>query len=121
MSNTRKPQRDPGTYCPLWRRDVSKVCHTCEWYIKLEGTHPQNGSRIDEWGCSIAFMPILQIESSQQSRQAGASADKVATEVRKFHQSMVGLNNVMLAVANSKDNDQDNLLDFKVVDDAKSQ
>ena len=75
-------------FCPLWRRDVSKVCHTCEWYVHLIGTNPQTEERIDDWGCSIGFMPTLQIETTQQQRQAGASSDKVANEVAKFHDTM---------------------------------
>ncbi len=98
MANTEKPRRNPGTVCPLHRKDVSKVCHTCDWYTRLIGKHPQTNEQIDEWGCAIFFMPMLQIESSQQMRQAGASADKVATEVQRFHKSMADMNSLALVM-----------------------
>lgn len=61
--------------CPL----IKKECmgHNCEWYIHLQGTHPQSGEVQDEWGCSIAWLPILLVENAKESRQAAASTDKV--------------------------------------------
>lgn len=89
MQNTEKPRsKDSDTYCPLWRKPLSKVCHTCEWYIQMRGKDPQSETMLDHWGCAIRWMPILQIESTQQARQAGASADKVATEVENLHKTM---------------------------------
>lgn len=93
--STEKPRAKPGMTCPLWKRDMSKVCHTCEWWTQLRGTNPQGGE-IDEWGCAIKWLPILMIENAQQSRQAGASMDKVATEIRYFHGNMVKQNAELL-------------------------
>ena len=89
MINTEKPRPKVGSgYCPLWRKPLSRVCHTCEWYVQIKGKDPQGEQTFDHWGCAIAWMPILQIEGTQQSRQAGASSDKVATEVAKLHETM---------------------------------
>jgi hypothetical protein len=41
-------------------------------------------------------MTKLSLEFSQQARQAGASSDKVATEVAKFHKSMVAMNHIAI-------------------------
>jgi hypothetical protein len=61
----------------------------------LRGVHPQTGEPIpDEWNCALAHSTKLLIENSQQSRQAGASADKVATEVKNFHDKMVQMNHL---------------------------
>lgn len=89
---TEKPRRSPGTFCPLWRRDVSKVCHTCEWFIHVRGKNPQSMDDIDHWGCAMSFMPLLMIENSQQQRQTGAA-------VESFRNEMVKANQQMLAVA----------------------
>lgn len=95
MQNTEKPRsKDSDTYCPLWRKPLSKVCHTCEWYINLKGKDPQGNSVLDHWGCAIRWLPIIQIETTQETRQAGASSDKVANEIAKFHQSMNNANAV---------------------------
>lgn len=89
MQNTEKPRsKDNDTCCPLWQKPLSKVCHKCEWYINLKGKDPQGEMTLDHWGCAIRWLPILQIETTQQARQAGASSDKVANEIKDFHESM---------------------------------
>jgi hypothetical protein len=80
-----KPIAPQGNYCPLWRKDVSKVCHTCEWYERMVGTHPSTGEPMDKWGCAIRWMPILQIEARK-----GMDGVQKATE--SFRNEMVQMN-----------------------------
>ena len=40
--------------------------------IQVKGNHPQTGQEIEEWDCTVAFLPMLIIEASQQARQTGA-------------------------------------------------
>lgn len=68
------PIAPKGTNCPLWKKDVSKVCHTCEWYEPIFGTHPQTGERIDKWMCAMKALIITTIDAG---KQAGATADAV--------------------------------------------
>lgn len=96
MVETEKPRAKKGMKCPLWQKDMSQVCHTCEWFIQVRGKDPQSLQEIDQWGCAIKWLPILTIENIQQARQAGASADKVANEIRYFHASMVKQNENLL-------------------------
>lgn len=63
---------------------------TCAFFVITKGMNPQTGQEMDDPGCSIYFMPILQIEVAQKIRQATASTDKVATEVAKHHATAVG-------------------------------
>ena len=65
----------------------------CAFFIKLAGTNPQTGEIVDDPGCSIHFMPIIQLEGNQHSRQVMASTDKVANEVRKHHATFVAVLN----------------------------
>lgn len=83
-----KPRRKPGSYCPLWRSDVSKVCHTCDWYTQVRGKHPQSDEIIDHWGCAIAFMPLLMVENSQMQRQTGSAVESFRNEMVKANQQM---------------------------------
>lgn len=85
-----KPRADAGMSCPLWRKDMSKVCHACPLWIQLRGKHPQSEEIIDKWGCSLAFMPLLMLEGAQQTRQAGAA-------IESFRNEMVRLNEPSLA------------------------
>jgi hypothetical protein len=86
-----KPKADKGTICPLHRKDVSKVCHTCEWYVQLRGHHPQTGEPIDKWGCSIAFMPLLTIENSQMQRQTGAAVESFRNEMSMQNRQLAAI------------------------------
>lgn len=69
------PQAAPGPVCPLHKKDVSKVCHTCPWWIRVIGKNPQSEEMIDNWQCSIALLPMLLIENAQVSRQTGAAVE----------------------------------------------
>lgn len=79
---TGKPQAAQGSDCPLWKKDVSKVCHKCPWYVLLRGTNPNTGNPIDDWACSIAWMPILQVEVAQKTNSVGAAVESFRNEVK---------------------------------------
>jgi hypothetical protein len=78
MTDTGKPHAKGGMMCPLWKKKMSAVCHNCEWWTHLRGKHPQGEEILDQWGCAIAWLPMLMVENSQMQRQTGASVDKVA-------------------------------------------
>lgn len=66
--------------CPL---DGFKPCRQleCAWFMKVRGTNPNTGAEIDEWGCSIAWLPILLIDNSQQQRQTGAAVESFRNDM----------------------------------------
>ena len=88
------PPKDVGCH----RTGFQKTCfecvteHRCRLWQHLIGTDPQTGVGFDFYGCADEFGTKLRIELSQQMRQAGASTDKVATEIFKFHRKMVQMN-----------------------------
>jgi hypothetical protein len=86
MTNIEKPRAKPGMTCPLWRRDMSKVCHTCEWWICVTGKNPQSEEIVNEWGCAIKWLPMLTVENSQMQRQTGAAVESFRNEMVKFNQ-----------------------------------
>lgn len=51
------------------------VNHKCPKWIHIAGANPQTGETFDRFACSDAFMPLLLIENSQQSRQTGAAVE----------------------------------------------
>lgn len=67
------------------------IQHDCEFFINLVGTHPQTGETQNEWGCSLRWLPILLVENASRTRQASASVDKVANEVRRQSETIFGL------------------------------
>jgi hypothetical protein len=76
---------EPGHYCPLLKKDCIQT--KCAWFIQLRGQHPQTGQDLDEWGCAVAWNPILQIETAQQSRQAGAAVESFRNEMVKANET----------------------------------
>ena len=71
--------------CPLNNFEPCKQLD-CAWFIQLRGTNPNTGKDVDEWGCAIAWQPILAIEGAQQMRQAGAAVESLRNESVKANQ-----------------------------------
>jgi len=71
--------------CPL---DNFNPCRQtdCAWFTQLRGNNPQTGKEIDEWGCAIAWIPVLLVENSQQQRQTGAAVESFRNEVIKANE-----------------------------------
>lgn len=80
---TQKPLGPSDLYCPHWRKKMSTVCHTCPLWVKVSGKNPNTGADIDRWDCAQAWAPVLQIETSQQARQAGAAVESARNEAVK--------------------------------------
>jgi hypothetical protein len=79
----------PKNICPLYREPCKEL--ECSWFTQLRGLHPQTGKEIDEWGCAIAWLPVLLIENAKEARQGAAA-------VESFRNEMVRLNEVSLAL-----------------------
>lgn len=71
--------------CPLTN---FKKCKTtdCAWFIQLRGMNKNTGEDVDEWGCSIAWLPILLIENASQSKQTGAAVESFRNEMVKSNE-----------------------------------
>ncbi len=51
--------------------------------MKIRGTNPNTGEAVDDYGCSVAWLPVLMIENSQQQRQTGAAVESFRNEMVK--------------------------------------
>lgn len=71
---------EPKANCPL---DGFKPCRQldCAWFMKVQGKDPQSGQEVDEWGCSMAWLPVLMIENSRQQHQTGAAVESFRNEM----------------------------------------
>jgi hypothetical protein len=71
--------------CPL---DNFNPCRQldCAWFIQVRGTNPNTGKEVDEWACSMTWMPTLMIENSQQQRSTGAAVESFRNEMVKANQ-----------------------------------
>jgi len=68
-------QVDVGTYCPLLKKSCVKL--ECAWFTKLTGTSKNTGQPVDEWGCAVAWLPLLLIENAGETRQAAAAVESL--------------------------------------------
>jgi hypothetical protein len=93
--------------CPL---DGFKPCRQleCAWFMKIAGTNPNTGKEVEEWGCSMAWMPMLMIENSQQQRNTSAAVESFRNEMVKNNE--VG-QRVLLAAAGVPQQTQNMILE----------
>ena len=68
-----------GEFCPFLKKDC--VGHQCKMFVHLTGADPQTGQPVDEFDCSLAWLPILLIEGSKETRQAAAAIESFRNEV----------------------------------------
>ena len=87
------PIFNPDGKCPL----INKKCmkHQCVWYNMLQGKNPQTGQNVQEWGCSIAWIPLLLVENTGKQVQTNSA-------VESFRNEMVKANMVTLALVDQK-------------------
>lgn len=95
--------------CPL---DGFKPCRQleCAWFMQIRGKNPNTGEDTDEWGCSMAWLPVLTIENSQQQRQTGAAVESFRNEMVKANE--VG-QRVLLTAAGVPQQAQQMILEVK--------
>tara|TARA_R100000808_G_C2124127_1_gene134731 strand:+ start:746 stop:991 length:246 start_codon:yes stop_codon:yes gene_type:complete len=72
-------------FCPL----IKKKCveHKCKFYIQVIGKNPQTGQDVSEWNCAVTWLPMLLIEGSQQTRQAGSAIESFRNEMVKLNEN----------------------------------
>ena len=84
------PIFDPDGTCPLLNKKCIK--HKCVWYNMLQGAHPQTGLPVQEWGCSIAWMPLLMVENAKHIQGTQAATESFRNEMVKGQNVM---NNIL--------------------------
>ena len=71
-------------WCPLIGEECMKL--KCEWFTQIRGKNPQTGQDISEWDCAVTWLPMLLIEGSQQTRQAGSAIESFRNEMVKLNE-----------------------------------
>lgn len=82
----KKPQAEKGMLCPMFKEDVSKVCHKCEMYEHIRGTNPNTGAEMDAWGCTFKFNFLTNLEIAKEVRQSAAATESFRNEFVKVNQ-----------------------------------
>ncbi len=74
------PPGPKDVYCPLWRKPMAKVCHTCAWYVELQ-QQAADGAVKSAWTCSIPAQVTMQSETKRQIIQNGAATESLRNEL----------------------------------------
>ena len=54
--------------------------------MKINGKNPNTGKDTEEWGCAMAWLPVLLVENAQQSRSTGAAVESFRNEMVEANQ-----------------------------------
>ena len=65
--------------------------HKCAWFIEIKGNNPQTDEPIDEKGCAIAWLPILQIESANVTRSVHSAVVSTREENVKRQDTVIDI------------------------------
>lgn len=76
---------EPKQNCPLNSFNPCKQLE-CAWFMKVRGVNPNTGAEIEDWACSMAWLPMLLIENSQQQRQTGGAVESFRNEMVKANE-----------------------------------
>ena len=67
--------------CPLWRKKMSLVCHTCPLWVHIRGKDPQSNVELDRCDCSLAWNVVVGVETGQRVNQLAAAVESMRNEV----------------------------------------
>lgn len=71
-----------GAKCEEVKTEGGKqVLYRCPWYTMIRGKDMNTGKEIDEWGCAIAWMPTLLINTANESRKGVAATESFRNEM----------------------------------------
>lgn len=76
--------------CPLNNFEPCKQ-FDCAWFTQIRGTDPNTGKDIDDYGCAVAWLPVLTIENSRQQHSTGAAVESFRNEMVKANETSQAL------------------------------
>jgi hypothetical protein len=57
------------------------VLYRCPWYVQIHGTDVNTGAEASNWGCAIAWMPALMINTANEARKNVAATESFRNEM----------------------------------------
>ena len=70
--------------CPLLKKECIGL--DCAWFVKIAGYDINTGKQIDDWNCTVSYLPMLLIENSGMQRQTGAAVESFRNEMVKSNE-----------------------------------
>ena len=79
--------------CPLGAKceevktvNGKQVIVRCPWYIRVSGKNVNTDEDTDDWGCAIAWMPALLINTANEARKGASATESFRNEMVKIQQ-----------------------------------
>lgn len=76
---------EPKNNCPLNNFEPCKELE-CAWFMRVAGANARTGELMDQWGCAVAWVPILLVENTQQQKTTAAAVESFRNEMVKSSQ-----------------------------------
>lgn len=97
--------------CPLGAKceevkieDGKPVLYRCPWYVQVRGTDNNTGEEVGEWGCAIAWMPMLMINTANEARKGVFATESFRNEMLKQGQETQKVMILSAQIAGSGEN-----------------
>lgn len=68
-----------GSFCPFIKKDCIQM--QCALFTCIRGTDVNTGKELDEWGCSLGWLPLLLINTANESRKTCAATESFRNEM----------------------------------------
>jgi hypothetical protein len=68
-----------GCFCPFIKKDCIQM--QCALFTCVRGTDVNTGKEIDEWGCAMGWLPMLLINTANESRKTCAATESFRNEM----------------------------------------
>jgi hypothetical protein len=73
-----------GAKCEELKVEGGKaLLYRCPWYVQVSGIDVNTGQETGTWGCAIAWMPALMINTANESRKGVAATESFRNEMVK--------------------------------------
>lgn len=71
-----------GAKCEEAKQENGRqVLYRCPWYTQIRGLDANTGQEKDEWGCAIAWLPMLMINAANEARKGVAATESFRNEM----------------------------------------
>lgn len=71
-----------GAKCEEVKTENGKqIMYRCPWFASVEGMNPNTGEKLNETRCSIAWLPLLMINTANESRKGTAATESFRNEM----------------------------------------
>jgi len=71
--------------CPLNKFEPCKLWE-CSWFIEIKGNHPQTGTELNEWGCAVAWLPVMMINTAREQHSTSVAIESFRNEMVKSNE-----------------------------------